>query len=356
LSIGGLLVVLLVTSVAPGSAMNTVPARAATAGASASWSSWGLLFRGIPLAQPPVATSMQPGRLDVFAVDQFGANWDFLYDNSGIGWRQYWLGSHTSAQLGAVTNPSFIGYIDVYERTTDTGHALSVSLLDQSHHPGQWTAWSTCIGGHLEGEPSGVMWNGSGHAFVEGTDQQLWEWIGVGQDLCGTWQPAIGGRLSAAPAAVGTGTNEDVVFVRGTDLALWYWSSLTGWHSAGGRLAGKPAAVAPGNGPPVAFVQGTDGALWSFDTGTGSWHLVGGQILGVPSPVVEPRGGVVPIDVFVEGVDHAVWHAHFDGTNWSWENLGGLVTSAPSAVSWGAGSLDVFARGADRLLWHIFYR
>jgi hypothetical protein len=38
----------------------------------------------------------------------------------------------------------------------------------------------------------------------------------------------------------------------------------------------------------------------------------------------------------------------------SWESLGGILTSAPAAVSWGPNRIDVFARGPRRDLIHTF--
>jgi hypothetical protein len=43
------------------------------------------------------------------------------------------------------------------------------------------------------------------------------------------------------------------------------------------------------------------------------------------------------------------------GRGWSsWESLGGILTSAPAAVSWGPNRIDVFARGPRRDLIHTF--
>ena len=38
-----------------------------------------------------------------------------------------------------------------------------------------------------------------------------------------------------------------------------------------------------------------------------------------------------------------------------WENLGGVITSAPTVSSWQRNRLDVFARGTDGALWHIWW-
>ena len=42
---------------------------------------------------------------------------------------------------------------------------------------------------------------------------------------------------------------------------------------------------------------------------------------------------------------------------WSgYESLGGIITSNPTAVSWGANRIDVFARGTDSAMWHRWWR
>jgi hypothetical protein len=38
-----------------------------------------------------------------------------------------------------------------------------------------------------------------------------------------------------------------------------------------------------------------------------------------------------------------------------WESLGGTITSAPTAASWGPNRIDVFAMGKDNALWHYWY-
>ena len=41
---------------------------------------------------------------------------------------------------------------------------------------------------------------------------------------------------------------------------------------------------------------------------------------------------------------------------WSnWEDLGGIITSAPAVSSWQRNRLDVFARGQNQSLWHLYW-
>ncbi len=96
------------------------------------------------------------------------------------------------------------------------------------------------------------------------------------------------------------------------------------------------------------FARGADGALWQ-DYWNGSrwtWQEIGGGISYGPSAVV--YNGV--LRVFARGNDGALWQATWANGAWSWQDLGGSITSSPSAVFWG-GALRVFARGADGALW-----
>lgn len=78
-------------------------------------------------------------------------------------------------------------------------------------------------------------------------------------------------------------------------------------------------------------------------------------------PWEEPRGVAVSswapqrMDVFVRGKNDALWHRWSEGRSENWEELGGVLSSAPAAVSWGRDRIDVFARGRDDALWHTWY-
>jgi hypothetical protein len=62
------------------------------------------------------------------------------------------------------------------------------------------------------------------------------------------------------------------------------------------------------------------------------------------------------LDVLVAGPGYALWRMAWNGSAWSpWENLGGVLTSDPDAVSWGSDTFDVFVRGPDGGLWHKWW-
>ena len=65
--------------------------------------------------------------------------------------------------------------------------------------------------------------------------------------------------------------------------------------------------------------------------------------------------GAGHLDVFVRGMDNALWHRWYQG-GWSdRESLGGALNSDPGVVCWGSGRVDVFARGNTDTLSHIWY-
>src|SRR5690242_4941726 len=61
------------------------------------------------------------------------------------------------------------------------------------------------------------------------------------------------------------------------------------------------------------------------------------------------------LDLFAKGTDGTLKHKVFNGRWSGWENLGGAITSGPSAISWGPGRIDVVARGVAGDVQHIWY-
>jgi GH25 family lysozyme M1 (1,4-beta-N-acetylmuramidase) len=128
----------------------------------------------------------------------------------------------------------------------------------------------------------------------------------------------------------------------------------------GSGASGSPAApktVSWGANRLDVFVRGVDNALW-HRAGDGNgwwqsgWEPLGGQIVGNPAVV---SWGTGRLDVFVRGADNGLWHRAWTGTEWwpgGWEPLGGVLTSDPAVASWSPGRLDIFARGAGNGLWH----
>src|SRR5271169_5614297 len=78
-------------------------------------------------------------------------------------------------------------------------------------------------------------------------------------------------------------------------------------------------------------------------TGWGSWESLGGIITTPPSAVA---WGKNRLDVVARGTDSACWHKWWNGSAWGgWESLGGTIISEPTIVSWAPNRLDIFALG-----------
>ena len=88
-------------------------------------------------------------------------------------------------------------------------------------------------------------------------------------------------------------------------------------------------------------------------TGWSQWEDLGGILTSAPAVSSWQSNR---LDVFGRGQNNALWHKWWDGRSWSgWEDLGGILTSAPTAVSWGSNRIDVFGRGQNNALWHKWW-
>jgi|GEM_PF-365631 len=87
--------------------------------------------------------------------------------------------------------------------------------------------------------------------------------------------------------------------------------------------------------------------------GWSRWEDLGGVLTSAPAVSSwQPNR----LDVFVRGTDNAMYHKWWDGRRWSnFENLGGVLTSSPAAVSWGPNRIDTFVRGTDNALYHKYW-
>jgi hypothetical protein len=65
--------------------------------------------------------------------------------------------------------------------------------------------------------------------------------------------------------------------------------------------------------------------------------------------------GTGRLDVFVRGIEGALWHKWYGPLGWSeWTNLGGFIKPGtdPAAVAWGGNRVDVFVIGSNDSVWH----
>lgn len=95
---------------------------------------------------------------------------------------------------------------------------------------------------------------------------------------------------------------------------------------------------------------------WVRSRWQATWQPLGGILTSAPAAVytggADTSRNLTRMSVFVRGTDNALWQRKWDGSRWSdWENLGGVLSSAPTAVSRAADRVDVFVRGTDNQLW-----
>ena len=134
-------------------------------------------------------------------------------------------------------------------------------------------------------------------------------------------------------------------------------------------LGGEPTAVVRDAGTIDLFGSGVlTGASYSAPsfhtswTGTagwsGSWELLGGLTTSAVTAVTRAPG---TLDVFVRGTGGTVYSKAWNGTTWlpvlpsQWLALAGDMAEAPTAVSCLPGQMDLIARGADGSLWQRWF-
>ncbi len=309
---------------------------------------------GVGIAGAPAVCSQSLNNLDVFVRGTDNALW-WRHWSGTTGW-DAWnsLGGVLTSDPAAASNGT--GNITVLAR--GSGGACYVrSTTDGGAH---WTDWST-LGGLL----------------LAGTGPAAYSWSIPWSYWDNVQQKQV------------TGVNQQLgVFVTGTNHQL-YWMSTDGtithgWQSLGGYLTSSPAATAVGaqqqNNAPAqggiidVAVRGGDGALWlreynvqrtSTNFGWLKWISLSGKIAPGTAPAIALASyqGPNQLDVFVKGMDGALWHQRTpSGYNlWSgWESRSGKLTSSPAAT-WEPGQypggtfLDVFVVGTDNALWWMWY-
>ena len=80
-----------------------------------------------------------------------------------------------------------------------------------------------------------------------------------------------------------------------------------------------------------------------------------GRTWAASSPARRQQRRALPVRSTSSPVESTTrsWGRTFDGGSWgAWTGLGGILTSAPAVVSRAPGTLDVFVAGVDRALWH----
>jgi hypothetical protein len=205
------------------------------------------------------------------------------------------------------------------------------------------------------------------HIFGVGADNQMWHqmWNGFAWT---NWE-GLGGVFTSTPAAATWGQDRMDVFAVGADKQMYHkgwsgdglanstWSpSQTGWDALGGVFAGAPAVASWGQNRLDVFAIGMNTEMYhaSYDGNQWSpWESIGGGFTSTPAVV---SWGAGRLDVFALGLNQQMYHKAWSG-GWlpnqtDWEPLGGVFLSAPAVTSWGPDRLDIFAIGTDHQMYH----
>jgi hypothetical protein len=133
------------------------------------------------------------------------------------------------------------------------------------------------------------------------------------------------------------------------------------WHydtTPGGTLTSKPAIASSESDRLELFARGTNGTLWRRHwngVNWDPWQDLGGQLSSGPSAVSWGPGRT---DVVFLTPTGSIEHRYWVNNGWHADNLGGQWLSDPAVSSWGPGRLDVFARATEPLgegLWHRWW-
>jgi len=176
-----------------------------------------------------------------------------------------------------------------------------------------------------------------------------------------THQEPTEDEIKAMESKIGTAVEDEIK----ANVSVWDWLGAFGnmddkIGSQVFRFSQSTLAAAGGAG--VALTK-----RWKNE---GDWEITGAVTTGT-EPMWsgwEDLGGILSsapcvasweanrLDCFVRGTDNAMWHKWWNGSSWSgWETLAGVITSAPAAVSWGPNRIDCFARGTDRHMYHKWW-
>lgn len=305
---------------------------------------------GYIISNPDLIVDNQ-GRLHAFAAGGDHALWDNI-NGDWVG-----LGGYISSDPYAVKDLQ--GRLHILARGADNG------LWDNIFNTALGTAGWHGLGGYLTSNPSAVVNPSSGilDISVRGGDNALWLRNLNPSSLSGGWQSG-GGYITSNPNMIYDNLGNFHVFARGSDGSLWdkrYVNQGNGnfigqWTSLGGYTTSdaKPV-ISPGSANQInVYTRGGDGGLWgrtlNTQTLSGTWYASGGFFNGNPEPIVDAANN---LNILVRGGDGSMWDRYLTPTSEQWYNLGGYITSNPSAARSGS-ALYFDARGGDGALWNVY--
>lgn len=185
-----------------------------------------------------------------------------------------------------------------------------------------WTGWQS-LGGVLTSKPGAAASEFGDHGklvvFARGTDSEIWS-TSLGTGSGNAWKALAGLLLpGTGPTAAYDDNGHLILAAVGTDKAVYLWADFAGFGFAFGDIGGQTTsdpglafvhgtAANPNAQLAVLFVRGTDNALWSkqvslpVPTLAGAWNSLGGRLT---SGAGADSSGLTY--VFALGTDNQVW-------------------------------------------------
>jgi hypothetical protein len=247
------------------------------------------------------------------------------------------------------------GAFHIYGRDTATGHLLHAWCYTCTGYD-----WSFAdLGGIITGKPSVMTYNGQVKVIVDGADGQTvwqdtynngWSWQSIA--CCGA--NPVGGLYNGAfhVYARDTGTAHLIhawcVACTGSD---WVYEDL------GGIITGAPS-VTTYNGQVKVVADGSDGAtVWqdTYPVGGGwSWQSI--ACCG-DNPVEHLYNSAFHVYAHDTGTGHLIhaWCLTCSGSDWVFEDLGGIITGALSVTTYN-GQVKAIVDGSEgTIVWQDTY-
>jgi hypothetical protein len=289
------------------------------------------------LISPPVAVALGEHRLDVFGIVEGGALNHWVYDASApIETR--WSSDVEVVGVGFSSTPAVVASedrIDLFALGGDLG------MLHTAWNGSTWTALERLGGGFTSLPVVLPAAAGAFDIFARGLDFVVYHarWApGAPAD----WRRLGGGLLgepsaASAPAVVRV-RNGALVFVTGTDGAIWYvecdGSVWKPWRSLGHAHAhARGADAVTFISEPVAVALYPNSEILA-PTGPIAQAGATGPATSPPPALISSR---TRVDVFGVGSDSALWQKTLDHAGWrpakDWAALGGSFACAPSVVA-----------------------
>jgi hypothetical protein len=227
------------------------------------WGPWKNLGNKLQGAPAVACSQFSDGRMrnDIFFTATTPATGTVVWHMWGTvngPWNAESLGGNPLAGSGPAAVSTGRGRFDLFIRGNEN------QLWHRAFRNGSWSAWEPLYN-QLTSDPAASFWpTGRIDVFARGFDNTLHyrPWDGRWFD----WV-LLPGEITSAPDAVSLRTGHYSVFARGAGDALYQRTYASGawspWVNLGGTLTSGPAATTYALGTRImVFVRGSDGALW----------------------------------------------------------------------------------------------